>query len=278
MKNIRNYLHTFSILIPIMLVAMIVATISCSSIAQKGSLPDDIMKNSANPIKLSYEVINTYPHDPDAFTQGLVYKDGYLYESTGRNGQSSIRRVELTTGRVLQKFDVAQEYFAEGLTIFNNRAYQLTWQNHIGFIYDEKTFDLKGSFNYEGEGWGLTHDGKSLILSDGTNKLRFLNPETFAVERTVDVVHDNRPVTQINEIEYVKGMILANIWQTDLIVIIDPQSGKIIGKADLSGLLPASDRTSSTDVLNGIAYDSTGDRLFVTGKLWSKLFQIKVKS
>jgi glutaminyl-peptide cyclotransferase len=226
----------------------------------------------------SYEVLSAYPHDPDAFTQGLVFYQGMLYESTGLNGASSLRRVELETGKVLQKVDVPSAFFAEGLALFNSRLYQLTWQTQQGFVYDFNSFNLIRGFNYTGEGWGLTHDERSLIMSDGTDQIRFLNPDTFEVQRVIRVQDNGREITELNELEYIKGEIYANIWQTDRIARIDPQSGRVIAWIDLSGLLPPEDRTRPVDVLNGIAYDETSDRIFVTGKLWPKLFVIRLKA
>lgn len=243
---------------------------------------------AAVPFRVSnytYEVINTYPHDPAAFTQGLVYHQGLLYESTGLNGQSSLRRVELQTGQILRKVDVPQQFFAEGLALFNNRLYQLTWITPITFVYDLDSFSLLRTFGYTGagwgatqEGWGLTHNGHSLIMSDGTSQIRFLDPETFQVQRTINVLDEGRSVRQLNELEYIKGELFANIWQTDRIARIDLQTGRVTGWVNLAGLLKAEDRTRPVDVLNGIAYDDAGDRLFVTGKLWPKLFEIKLVS
>jgi len=224
----------------------------------------------------SYEIIKSYPHDPAAFTQGLVYSQGILYESTGLNGQSSLRKVELETGRVLKKVDVASQYFAEGLALFNNKLYQLTWITNKGFVYDPDSFGSVGNFSYTDEGWGLTHDGHSLILSDGTNRIRYLDPESFQVQRIVTVQDNGTAVRQLNELEYIKGEIFANIWQTDRIARIDPQTGKVTGWLNLGGLLSPEDRRLPVDVLNGIAYDEAGDRLFVTGKLWPKLFEIRL--
>ena len=223
-----------------------------------------------------YEVKNAYPHDRAAFTQGLVYKDGILWESTGQYGSSSLRKVELKTGKVIKTIPVPREYFAEGMTVFRGKVFQLTWQEHKGFIYNPDDFAKLGEFNYTGEGWGLAHDDESLIMSDGTNRLRFLDPETFAVRRTVSVFENGEPLNNLNELEYVKGEIYANVWQTDRIVRVDPKTGKLTGTVDLSGLLPAADRDAESDVLNGIAYDERGDRLFVTGKNWSKLFEIRL--
>jgi glutamine cyclotransferase len=225
----------------------------------------------------SYEVVNAWHHDPDAFTQGLQYLNGELYESTGLNGKSSLRRVELTTGKVLQKIDIPQEYFAEGMTILGDRIYQLTYQTHIGFIYDLKTFQQLGTWHYEGEGWGLTNDGKELIMSNGSNKINFLDPRSLAITHTIEVFDEGYPVENLNELEYIKGEIFANIWTTDRVARIDPATGKVVGWIDLGGLLGPSEKTEKVDVLNGIAYDEKGDRIFVTGKLWPKLFEIKIK-
>jgi glutamine cyclotransferase len=225
----------------------------------------------------TYEIINTYPHDPGAFTQGLVFHQGLLYESTGLNGSSSLRRVELETGKVLKVVPIAPQFFAEGLALFNGRLYQLTWQNQQGFVYDLSSLNPIGGFGYAGEGWGLTHDTRSLIMSDGTSRIRFLNPDTFEVQRTITVQDNGREITQLNELEYVKGEIYANVWQTDRVARIDPNSGRVTAWINLSGLLSPEDRARGVDVLNGIAYDETSDRLFVTGKFWPKLFEIRLK-
>jgi glutaminyl-peptide cyclotransferase len=225
-----------------------------------------------------FEVVNTWPHDTKAFTQGLVFYDGALLESTGQYGESSLRRVDFKTGRVLKRKDVPSNYFAEGLALFGGKLYQLTWQEHKGFIYDPKSFEVQGEFHFDGQGWGLTNDGESLILSDGTNQIRFLDPETFRVRRTVSVSDQRgRPLRDLNELEYVRGEIYANVWHTDRVARIDPRDGTLIGWIDLTGLLPPAERGDPEAVLNGIAYDEAGDRLFVTGKLWPKLFEIRVK-
>ncbi|MCA1591452.1 MAG: glutaminyl-peptide cyclotransferase [Acidobacteria bacterium] len=224
-----------------------------------------------------FDVVNTFVHDSKAFTQGLIFQDGALLESTGQNGSSSLRRVELKTGKVIQKVDVPGQYFAEGMTLFNGRIYQLTWRNQKGFIYDPATFAKQGEFRYDGEGWGLTHDADSLILSDGTYQLRFLDPNTYEVKRTISVYDRSQPLRELNELEYVKGEIYANVWHDDRIARIDPQTGRILGWIDLAGLLPAGDVSNEEAVLNGIAYDETGDRLYVTGKLWPKIFEIRLK-
>jgi glutaminyl-peptide cyclotransferase len=225
----------------------------------------------------TYEVVNAYPHDTAAFTQGLVFHQGMLYESTGLNNSSSLRRVELETGRVLNQKKLSDEYFAEGLALFNGRLYQLTWQTQRGFVYDLDSFDKLREFSYAGEGWGLTRDAHSLIMSDGSSRIRFLDPDTFGVRSLITVQDEGRDVLQLNELEYVKGEIYANVWLTDRIARIDPQSGKVNAWIDLSGILPPEARPDPGAVLNGIAYDEASDRLFVTGKLWPKLFEIKLK-
>jgi glutamine cyclotransferase len=226
--------------------------------------------------RYTFEVVRSYPHDPRAFTQGLVFENGALYESTGLNGRSSLRKVDLASGNVLMKVDVGQQYFAEGVTIFRGKVFQLTWKAGKGFIYDPATFEKTGEFAYTGEGWGLTHDDHSLIMSDGSSALRFINPDNFTVEQTIKVTANGQPVEKLNELEYVDGEIFANIWETDKIARIDPHSGKVVGSIDLTGLLPESDRTPETDVLNGIAYDAATGRLFLTGKLWPKVFEVKL--
>ena len=213
-----------------------------------------------------YEVVRSYPHDPGAFTQGLQYVDGFLYEGTGLIGRSSIRKVKLETGEVLQKRDVSADYFGEGITVFGNDLIELTWQNHLAFVYDKTTFEPKKRFSYPGEGWGLTADGTNLIMSDGSDELRVLDPLTFAEKRRIKVTAAGTPLRDLNELEYVKGEIFANIWQTDYVARVAPDTGKVTGYVDLRGLLTPVER-SRTDVLNGIAYDAKQDRLFVTGKL-----------
>jgi glutamine cyclotransferase len=223
-----------------------------------------------------YTVVRTYRHDANAFTQGLQYLDGVLYEGTGLNGRSSIRKVKFETGEVLQLRVTRPEHFGEGITIWNGNLIQLTWQSGLAFVYDRATFEPRRTFTYVGEGWGLTHDAANLIMSDGTDALRFLDPKTFKEIRRVRVTAMGAAVPRLNELEYVKGEILANVWQTDYVARIDPTTGHVVGWIDLRGLLTARER-AATDVLNGIAYDESGDRLFVTGKLWPKLFEIKLQ-
>lgn len=224
----------------------------------------------------TYEVINTYAHDPEAFTQGLVYEDGVLYEGTGLKSRSSLRKVALETGKVLQKLDLASQYFGEGIAIWEDEIIQLTWQSHVGFVYDKESFELLREFSYPTEGWGITHDGVRLIMSDGTDTLHFLDPESLEETGSVQVYDSNGLVVRLNELEYVNGEVYANIWQTDRIVRIDPDTGRVTGWIDLTGLLSAADLSQPVDVLNGITYDAEHDRLFVTGKLWPSLFEIKL--
>lgn len=223
----------------------------------------------------TYTVIRAYPHDRDAFTQGLQYVDGVLYEGTGLNGRSSIRKVKIETGEVLQQRAVPEQYFGEGITIFGNELFQLTYQAGLGFVYDAQSFAPKRTFKYTGEGWGLTHDESSLIMSDGSDTLRFLDPATFAERRRLRVTAAGQPLKNLNELEWVKGEIFANVWQTDYIARIDPATGRVNSYVDLRGLLTPRE-AAGVDVLNGMAYDAAGDRLFVTGKLWPKVFEIKL--
>jgi glutaminyl-peptide cyclotransferase len=224
----------------------------------------------------TYHVVRTYPHDPQAFTQGLLFADGHLYESTGENGQSTLRMVNLETGRVEQEVPVAAQYFAEGLSTWGSTLIQLTWQSHTAFVYDRFSFRPLRTMSYPWEGWGLTSDGHALILSDGTATLHFVDPATMKERRHVTVRDHGKPVIELNELEYIKGQIYANVWHTDRIARIAPATGKVLGWIDLAGLLPAEARSSPEAVLNGIAWDAAHDRLFVTGKLWPKLFEIEV--
>lgn len=224
--------------------------------------------------RMTYEVVNTYPHDPNAFTQGLIYLDGFLYESTGLYGESSLRKVVLETGEILQQVDLPPAYFAEGLTAWEDLLVQLTWREETGFIYDQADFILQGQFSYPTEGWGLTHDGERLIMSDGSDALFFLDPETYEITGSVDVAWQGDPVYRLNELEFIWGEVYANVWQTEDIIRINPNSGEVTGWIDMRGILPAEERTPETDVLNGIAYDPEGDRLFITGKLWPLVFEV----
>jgi glutamine cyclotransferase len=226
----------------------------------------------------SYNIVNIYPHDRDAFTEGLVFEDGFLYEGTGLYGNSSLRKVELETGEILQIYELPAQFFGEGITIYGDKIIQLTGQSNIGFVYDKNSFGLLQEFNYSTEGWGITHDGERLIMSDGTSTLHFLDPQTFEEIGHLEVFDNDGPVIRLNELEYVQGEIYANVWQTDRIAIIAPETGRVIGWVDLAGLLTAEDHSEPVDVLNGIAYDANTDRLFVTGKWWPKLFEIELIS
>ncbi len=223
-----------------------------------------------------YKIVNTYPHDPTAFTQGLVFHDGLLYESTGLEGRSTLRQVELETGRIRRRYDLPPQLFGEGLALYGDRLVQLTWKSGVGFVYDLNSFELQRTFRYSTEGWGLTHDNRRLIMSDGTSTLYFLNPETFEVIGHIAVRGEQGPVARLNELEYVEGQVYANVWQTDLIARIDPQTGWVTAWIDLTGLLWPEDYGRPVDVLNGIAYDADQGRLFVTGKWWPQLFEIEL--
>ncbi len=222
------------------------------------------------------QVVRSFPHDPAAFTEGLLYQDGYMLESTGLVGHSGIRKVALETGKVLMQRLLKAPYFGEGIVTWNDKLIQLTWQHQIGFIYDASNFNPRVTFKYKGEGWALTKDERRIIMSDGTDVIRFLNPVTLAETGRIHVTFRGEPVTNINELEWVKGEIYANIWQTNIIVRINPVTGAVVGRINLQGLPTPSDNNGTEDVPNGIAYDAKGDRLFVTGKLWSKLYQIKL--
>ena len=223
-----------------------------------------------------YRVVKSYPHDRNAFTQGLEYRDGFLYEGTGIVGRSSLRKVNLDTGQVLQRFDIPRPFFGEGITVLNQRVFQLTWRSQTGFIYDKSSFRLMGSFNYSGEGWGMTNDGKQVYMSDGSAQIRVLDPAALKEVRRITVKDSFRDVMELNELEFVRGELLANVWHTDRIARISPADGKVLGWIDLSGILSKADRSEAEAVLNGIAYDAAGDRLFVTGKLWPKIFEIQL--
>jgi len=226
-----------------------------------------------------YQVVRSYPHDPAAFIQGLIFRDGVFYEGTGLNGRSGIRKVKIETGEVLQSKPIGSEYFGEGITDWKGSLIEITWKSEVGFVYDIKTFEQKKTWSYKGEGWGITHDDTRLIMSDGTAQLRFLDPETLKETGRITVRDENGPVERLNELEYVKGEILANVWTTDRVARISPKDGRVTGWIDLSGLLTPAEHAAverAGGVLNGIAYDAKGDRLFVTGKLWPRVFEIKL--
>jgi glutamine cyclotransferase len=222
-----------------------------------------------------YTVVRSYPHDRSAFTQGLQYVDGVFYEGTGLNGRSSVRKVKIDTGEVLQKRDVPPQHFGEGIALVKGELFQLTWQSGLAFVYDAATFTPKRQHKYSGEGWGLTTDGTGLVMSDGTATLRFLDPATFAERRRIRVTAAGAPLSNLNELEVVRGEVFANVWQTDYVARIDPANGTVNGYIDFRGLLSARER-EGTDVMNGIAYDAAADRLFITGKLWPRVFEVRI--
>ncbi|MFN8496028.1 MAG: glutaminyl-peptide cyclotransferase [Caldilineaceae bacterium] len=227
------------------------------------------------PVMYTYTVVNAYPHDPSAWTEGLLFDNGALYEGTGENGRSFVRKIDWQTGKILQQLSLSDQYYGEGIVIFGDKLYQLTYQTHIGFVYDKQTFALLQNFTYPTEGWGFTQDGTHLIMSDGSARLTYRDPATLQSVGHVDVSNQQGPVPQLNELEYIQGKIYANIWMTNQIVIIDPPTGKVTAYLDLTGLLPPADQAPN-QWLNGIAYLPQEDRLFVTGKHWPKLFEIRL--
>ena len=233
-------------------------------------------KSDIVPDNYGYRIKNVFPHDPGAYTQGLAYHDGWLYESTGKRGRSSLRKIKLTTGEIIGTLSLASELFGEGVCIFKNKIIQLTWTSRVGFVYDLATFEFIKKINYPTQGWGLTTDGKQLIMSDGTEKIYFLEPDYFTEQSRIEVYDHDGEVRNLNELEYIDGEIWANVYQTDKIVRIDPGTGKVLAWINLGGLLPQKDYSRETEVLNGIAYDEINKRLLVTGKMWPKLFHIEL--
>lgn len=252
--------------------AVAVTYIALSKADNQNSAPAD---SSTTP-NIAYRLIAGYPHDPEAYTQGLFYSDGKLYEGTGVRGRSSLRRVDLVTGKVEAIYHLPGHLFGEGIADVGNEIYQLTWQSHIGYVYDKSSFKPLRSFLYPTEGWGLTYDGKHLILSDGTATVRFHDPDTFTEQRQVQVRDKKGPVTHLNELEFIRGYLYANVWQQNRILKIDPEDGKVIGEIDLSPLVQELKLTGNRNAANGIAYDHDKDRLFVTGKMWPKVFEIQL--
>jgi glutamine cyclotransferase len=232
--------------------------------------------SASAPPEYTFTLIQVFPHDISAYTQGLAYRDGFLYEGTGRNGQSSLRKVRLETGEVIQRIDLGPEFFGEGITIIKDRVFQLTWKSGVGFVYDLKSFHFLRQFAYSGEGWGLATDGRELFLSDGTSEIRVLDAESFHEKRRLRVHDGATPVDQLNELEFVEGQIFANVWHSNRIARISPQTGDVVGWIDLTGLLSPVYRLEPEAVLNGIAYDPVERRLFVTGKLWPRVFEIRL--
>jgi len=258
------------LLVVLLCVVIIVVVLRINTPQTISSLPETM-----EPL-MTYQVLNVYPHDPSAFTQGLIYLDGFLYESTGLYGESSLRKVVLETGEVLQQVTLSSDCFAEGLTVWEETLIQLTWREGMGFVYDTSDFTLVSQFSYPMEGWGLTQDGERLIMSDGSSTLYFLVPETLQVVGTVTVTFEGEEIQQLNELEFVRGEVYANIWKTDDIIRLDPETGEVTGWIDLTGILPEDVQTETTDVLNGIAYDAAQDRLFITGKRWPCLYEIRL--
>lgn len=245
-------------------------------LALPGSSAAQSAQRIGHPPESTFEVVNRFPHDGNAFTQGFAYHGGYFYEGTGRNGKSSVRQVRPETGEIIRRVDLPQEFFGEGITILGGKIFQLTWLAHTGFIYDLNTFRKLGSFTYEGEGWGLATDGRDLFLSDGSSEIRVLDPASFRVKRRIKVRDGKAAVEQLNELEFVEGEIYANVWHSDRIARISPQTGDVVGWINLNGLLGPFYHLDAEAVLNGIAYDSEHKRLFVTGKLWPAVFEIRV--
>jgi len=261
-------------IISLLLLVMFVSSFTdCSKVPTAVDVASSALKSVP---AYTYKIVNTYVHDHRGFTQGLVFEGGFLYEGTGLRAQSSLRRVALETGAILQLHRLPDHFFGEGITVYQDKIIQLTWKSNVGFVYRKDNFEMLREFNYSTEGWGITHDGKQLIMSDGTSTLYFLNPETFEIVRQVKIYDNHGPVKYLNELEYVEGQIYANVWQSNRIAKIDPQTGQVVGWIDLTGLLRLKDYHLPVDVLNGIAYDKTKKRLFVTGKLWPKLFEIQL--
>jgi glutamine cyclotransferase len=268
----KNRLRSFSVIAGLILFAC-----GESTSVPKPSPPDTT--GGAEPVDtFGFSVVAVFPHDTGAWTQGRVYTDSFLIEGTGYYaGPSKLRKVELETGDIIEQIELQTPYYGEGVTLWGDSIIQLTWRDQVAFVYDVNTLDEIGRFNYQTEGWGLTHDGTSLIMSDGTSNIYFRDPATFGVTRQIPVTENNHPVTNLNELEYIGGRIYANVWLTDFIVIILPQTGDVVGRIDLAGLLDqASGRFALADYLNGIAYDGVNDRLFVTGKLWPRLYEIEL--
>ncbi len=269
-------------------------SLACNDQSARSNMNTTVSKTNNNTAKTAsnvpvytYEIVNTFRHDPKAFTQGLFFYNGFLYESTGKEGKSDLRKVEPESGKVVQQIKLPSDSFGEGTTVLNGKIYQLTWRDGRGFVYDADTFKLLREFTYAGDGWGLTNDGKNLFMTDGTHIIRVIDPETFRTIRTLVVLReDGKPLMQINELEYIKDEIWANVWHSEepeilgkpnYIARIDPNSGKLLGWIDLGGISPDDVERDTENTLNGIAYNAQNDRIFVTGKNWKKLFEIKIK-
>lgn len=264
-----------SAILPLALLPLIALTVAPIAPARSDA-PAPQLAKPAVPKLLKYEVVASYPHNRSAFTEGLLWHDGFLYESTGLEGQSTLDRVDLATGKILQRTRLDDNLFGEGLALVGDRLIQLTWKTRRGFVYDRETFKQLGQFTYGTEGWGLTYDGKSLIRSDGSDTLSYLDPKNFKQTGQVRVNFNGQSLRDINELEYIDGVIWANVWQTDRIVLIDPKTGDVVSYLDLTGLLPTALRNGREDVLNGIAYDAEHKRIFLTGKFWPRLYEIRI--
>ncbi len=260
------------ITINLLLYALLIIFCSAQSFAA-----DYYLRNTKAPV-YTIKVINIYPHDHEAFTQGLFYRNGFLYESTGLIGKSSLRKVDLVTGKIIKKIKLPDNSFGEGITYFNKKIYQLTWKNQKGFIYDFENFKIAAEFNYKGEGWGITSDGKMLFMSDGTSKITCREPSTFKIRKILNVSDGKQSIENINELEFIAGEIWANIFMESVLVRISPHTGEVLGWVDLSLLYNKIPKYHSVDVLNGIAYDKKNDRIFVTGKYWPYIFEIKINN
>jgi len=298
MKKIIHYPLSIKLMRLSLLILFVFLSAACSKEAARSNVNVNINKANVNAAKTAaqtttnvpvytYEIVNSFKHDPNAFTEGLFFHNGFLYESTGQERKSNLRKVELETGKVIQQQDLGKDSFGEGTTLLNGKIYQLTWQEERAFVYDAETFKPIREFEYQGDGWGLTNDGKNLYMTDSTHVVRVLDPETFQPVRMISVFReDGKPLMQINELEFIKGELWANVWHSEdprilgkpnTIARIDPQTGKLLGWIDLDGISPDDIERNSENTLNGIAYDAATDRIFVTGKNWRKLFEIKVK-
>jgi len=270
-KHLLLVLEPISILFLVFF--LLIFSVSAHSLVQNQEWLLNHLSKNQSLTKYTYQVIATYPHDPQAFTQGLIFHEGFLYESTGLYGESSLRKIDLRSGKVLLEKKIDEIHFAEGLTLFNNLLIQLTWKSHLGFLYDVDTFEPIGSFDFPYEGWGITHDdNNNLVISDGSDTLRFLDPKNFLITKEVQVHLNGLMINQLNELEFINGKVYANVWHTDLILIVEPDDGEVIGWINLTGLEEQSDL--SKNVLNGIAFDQANNRFFVTGKLWPHLYEI----
>ena len=279
-KRSRVVIAGVAIAVVVSVALLILASMRSNPSGQSGgeAVNKPISPSDGRARQISYEVVNSYSHDRASFTQGLLWRGAVFYESTGQYGQSKLRKLEFPSGRALQEISLSADLFGEGLALVGDRLIQLTWKSHRGFVYDLDTFRLLQEFSYDTEGWGLTYDGANLVMSDGSSDLFFLDPQTFKPVRKLAVRMNGQPIPDLNELEFIDGEIWANVWQTDWILRIDPSTGQVTSFLDLKGILAPSDKTGSENVLNGIAYDAEHKRIFVTGKLWPRIFEIRIKS